>query len=314
MFPLCKHLDDLVDDLSRLTPVALEKFDADAIHKARVATRRLKAALNLLEPVLDANHVKPFAKVGKKLRHRLGPLRDMDVLLGHLDDIKPTSPHAPAADWLRQRLSSNRDTVREKSREKISAGKVLSKLATWKTLREDVIAAQEAVPSLLAESLHLQLDRFIEQAAEIKNPHQLRIAGKALRYTIELAKAEKHKLPRDVLKTFKSMQDSLGTWHDYIVLSESALQESVDEELSLTDALMQRKILNLANFALNRAERSLDHFTKLWNERGTELCAAIRAAMPLTQSAKLPQTDPDPAGSAPASTPEVASESPPPIV
>jgi CHAD domain-containing protein len=318
MFPLCKHLDDLVNDLSRLTPAALEKFDEEAIHKTRVATRRLKAAIELLEPVLDKHHVKPFARIGKKLRHRLGPLRDLDVMLHHLNQIKSTSRHAAVADWLRQKLSADRDVARGKCRHKISSSKVLSRLGTWKTLREDVIAAQEAVSSLLAESLHLQLDRFVEQAAEIKNPHQLRIAGKALRYTVELAKAQKHKLPSTVLRTFKSMQNALGAWHDYVVMTECALQASVDAELPLSDSTMQRQVLSFANFCMVSAQRSLDHFTKLWSEGGEELCDAIRAAMPLTQSVPAPstppQTDPDPASSPPPPVVEVVDPTPPPTV
>ncbi|HMB95578.1 MAG TPA: CHAD domain-containing protein [Tepidisphaeraceae bacterium] len=319
MFPLCKYLDDLVTDLSRLAPAALEKFDEEAIHKSRVATRRLKAAIELLEPVLDKNHVKPFAKIGRRIRHRLGPLRDIDVMLNHLDDIKPTSPHADAADWLREQLADDRDAARDKSRGKIPSGKILSRLATWKTLREDVIAAQEAVPSLLAESLHLQLDRFIEHAAQIKNAHELRIAGKALRYTVELAKADKHKLPSDVLRTFKSMQDSLGTWHDYVVLAECAMRVSVDQELPLKNSALQRQVLSFASYCMSRADRSLGHFTQLWNERGQQLCDAIRAAMPLTQSPTPPQqqiippqTDPDPLDSPEPSLPEVVEPAPPP--
>jgi CHAD domain-containing protein len=317
MLPLCKYLDDLVDDLARLTPAALEKFDEQAIHKARVATRRLKAAIELLEPVLDKSHVKPFARIGKKLRHRLGPLRDIDVMLAHLEKIKPTSPHADAADWLAQRLTAERDRAREKSRGKSSSGKVLSQLGTWKTLREDVIAAEEAIPCLLAESLHLQLDRFAEQASDVKNAHQLRIAGKALRYTVEFAKANKHDLPAGVVRAFKSIQDSLGTWHDFVVLAECAMEESVAAELPLMDSGLQRRILNFTGFCLTRAQRSLDHFHKLWNERGPELNEAIRAAMPLTQSTaspplKLPQTDPDPASSPPPQAAEVVDQASPP--
>src|SRR5262245_20898256 len=104
VFPLCQHLDSLVDDLRRMIPEALQDFEVDSIHKSRVTTRRLKAALDLLDSALDPDHSKPFAKLGRKLRRKLGPMRDVDVMLGHLDEIKPESPHAAAVDWLRQRL------------------------------------------------------------------------------------------------------------------------------------------------------------------------------------------------------------------
>src|SRR4051812_43418946 len=88
-FPLCAHLDALVDELRGFVPAALQQFDKEAIHRARVTTRRLKAALDLLSPCLDSGHQKPFANLGRKLRQRLGPLRDVDVMLGHLDEIEP---------------------------------------------------------------------------------------------------------------------------------------------------------------------------------------------------------------------------------
>src|SRR6185312_16160926 len=77
-FPLLAYLDELVEDLHKNVNKALRAFDADAIHDARVATRRLKAAMGLLESVISSEHRKPFGKVLKKLRRRLGPLRDLD--------------------------------------------------------------------------------------------------------------------------------------------------------------------------------------------------------------------------------------------
>ncbi|HEY8750229.1 MAG TPA: CHAD domain-containing protein, partial [Tepidisphaeraceae bacterium] len=57
-FPLLGYLDELVEDLHKNVNKALRAFDAEAIHDARVATRRLKAAMGLLESVLSAEHRK----------------------------------------------------------------------------------------------------------------------------------------------------------------------------------------------------------------------------------------------------------------
>ena len=61
-FPLLDRIDELVGGLRQQVPAALKDFDADGIHDARVATRRLKAALDLLEPVLSKGGRKPFAR------------------------------------------------------------------------------------------------------------------------------------------------------------------------------------------------------------------------------------------------------------
>ena len=186
---------------------------------SRVATRRLKAAIDLLEPVLDDDQRKPFAKAGKKLRRRLGPLRDLDVMVGYLKAIQRIAKHRPAATWLAERLMEAKEQARKESKKQQSPGRVLGQLGVWWGLREEVLESREAVAALLSNSLHLQLDYFAEQAQRLApgtthshrlDPHEIRIAGKALRYTLEMARAEGHALSKDVSKQFKKMQESFG--------------------------------------------------------------------------------------------------------
>src|ERR1700690_2598066 len=94
-FPLLEYLDELVDELRDLTPTAARGEDADAVHDARVATRRLKAALDLMDQVVARKHRKPLTRISRSLRKRLGELRDLDVMLDHLSKIK-SARHEPA--------------------------------------------------------------------------------------------------------------------------------------------------------------------------------------------------------------------------
>src|SRR5688572_8004723 len=48
--PLVAYLDHLVEELVRLIPMALRDWDDHAIHQSRVATRRLKAGIDLFRP------------------------------------------------------------------------------------------------------------------------------------------------------------------------------------------------------------------------------------------------------------------------
>src|SRR5439155_3822083 len=130
------------------------------------------------------------------------------------------------------------------------------------------------------ESLHNQLDHFTTAAEHLENPHAVRIAGKLLRYTVEMAEVEGHKLPPSVLRSFKKMQDALGLWHDYVVLAETAMEISVDEILAATDPMMQQRVLDLVSLALKRSQSHLGKFSELWKDRGPEISEAIRAAFP----------------------------------
>src|SRR5207253_1190431 len=75
--------------------------------------------------------------------------------------------HAPAAQWLADRLRRRREKEREKSVEASGPASVLAKLGSWWGLREEVLEAREAMDSLLAESLHLQTDAFSERAGAL---------------------------------------------------------------------------------------------------------------------------------------------------
>src|SRR5205807_948773 len=103
----------------------------DAIHDARVATRRLKAAVDLMEFVLSKGRRKPFARVLKKLRRRLGPMRDLDVMIERLEKDAGPGAHGPAAEWLAERLRQRREKERQKSLKKGGPADVLSRLGTW---------------------------------------------------------------------------------------------------------------------------------------------------------------------------------------
>lgn len=307
--PLLTYLDELVVEMQRLVPPALRDWDEQAVHRSRVATRRLKAGVDLFRPVLSDDARRSFAKVTRRLRRRLGPLRDLDVMLGHLDELSTQRRHATAVKWVADHLREQRDKARSASREDTSPAKVLAKLSSWHDVRAEIVEAAEATDSLLVESIHLQLDAFAEQADRLICPpgqpstvaalpqdiHQLRIAGKALRYTLEMAKEHGRPLDRRVMRTFKRMQEALGLWHDYIVLTEWAMRASLDGLLAHHDTKLQAEVLTLAQLMLSRAEQRLKKFATLWTKEGPSLAQTIRASFPITRPAVSGSgTDPGP--------------------
>src|SRR5689334_17524314 len=190
--------------------------DVEAVHQARVTTRRLRAALNLLQTVIPDKAQKPIAKTLKRLRRALGGLRDADVMLGHLDELKRYERHAAAIEFLAQHTRNLREQALADARSDAPADKILSRLGAWWGISEHITGARDAVDVLLAESLHAQLESFAAATQKLSNPHAVRIAGKLLRYTVEMAAVEGHKLPKSVLRVFKKMQEALGLWHDFV--------------------------------------------------------------------------------------------------
>ena len=114
------------------------------------------------------------------------------------------------------------------------------------------------------------------------DPHALRIAGKSLRYTLEMARHHGVKIPAGVLRTFKGMQTSLGLWHDYVVLAQCMLEEVVECDLALHDLKLADQVANLARTSFRKAQRQLKKMADLWADRGEELCQQIRQTFPLS--------------------------------
>lgn len=297
--PLIVHLDALVDNLREQVPAALKGHEPTAVHHARVSTRRLKAALDVLEPVVSAGHRKPLVKALSKLRRQLGPMRDADVMLGHLDEL-PKTRFGDAPDWLRHRLNDNRQKAANRTAAKAEPAKILSRLGAWWGVREELVGQSLVVNTRLIESLHLQLDAFAQLAGSMGDsnaagvdPHQLRIAGKALRYTLELAVSAGHPLPAKVARSFKRMQDALGLWHDYVVLAEQIMRLSLNELVAHHDAELQTDLLQVARYEVRRSAAKLNSFSRIWERNGELLADTIRTALPLIE----PKTDLGPAGS-----------------
>jgi CHAD domain-containing protein len=306
-YPLLAYLDGLVEKLREHIPLALTEWDEEAIHQARVATRRLKAAIDLFRPVLSVEHRRPFRRVTRKLRRRLGPLRDLDVMIGHLADLAKSARHRAAVEWLTAHLNAEREQARQASVEQAPPSKVIGKLGSWRGVREEMLEAAVAVDGLLTQSLHLQLDAFAEQADRLvcqasatggkepsspptahQDPHELRIAGKALRYTLEMAKEHGRRLPGSVTKTFKRMQEALGLWHDHVVLTEWAMRASLDALLAHHDVALQADVLALARTTLVRSDQQLRRFATLWMQHGAGLSRTIRESFPLTRPPAAP--------------------------
>jgi hypothetical protein len=94
----------------------LKDKDIEAVHKMRVASRRLRATLDAFESCCEPKAFKQAYRSVTKAADRLGAARDTDVMIenlrGQLDSI--TSDEQPGMQWLIERLQSFRQ---EKQRE-----------------------------------------------------------------------------------------------------------------------------------------------------------------------------------------------------
>jgi CHAD domain-containing protein len=211
--------------LSRTFPGA-RKGEVHAVHQARVATRRIREALPL---VARGRSGKTLKKSVQKLTRVLGPVRELDVALMNLDQLRDSGDiPEPAIARLRQLITEERQRLGAEMVRRISQYNLpkLQKRAVEAATRgpapsgpRDPRRAAAAVRRAARRADGLRA--AIDNAAGIYLPdrlHEVRIAVKKLRYALEIAQDLSGSRATTRIRTLKRVQDLLGRMHDFEML------------------------------------------------------------------------------------------------
>lgn len=207
-------------------PAALDG-DEKAVHQARVATRRLREALPVVGADLPRRRVRKAVRRVRRITRALGPVREMDVALGVLDEVAGIDPECAAGAVLARRevaaerarrrrwmLEAMADPAPRKAVaavEDVLARLALSRGAEWRgQLARRIVARSEALRRALEEAGVLY---------SVPRLHAVRIAVKKLRYVLELAGEVRLAPTKAAVARLKQAQDLLGRLHDLDVVS-----------------------------------------------------------------------------------------------
>ncbi len=104
-------------------PAAIEGSDLEGVHDVRVASRRLRAAMDVAVDCFPTSWYKPLHKTAREITRELGEVRDLDVQLEYLDAVREQSAPGdrPGIDRLRDQLTARRDTARARMLEYLAA-------------------------------------------------------------------------------------------------------------------------------------------------------------------------------------------------
>lgn len=99
----------------KAVPVAIAGEDIEGVHDVRVASRRLRAAMDVALGCFPDSWYRPLHAVAKEITGALGEVRDRDVLLEHLTKERAAGApgERPGIDRLMERVSRERDVARE---------------------------------------------------------------------------------------------------------------------------------------------------------------------------------------------------------
>jgi CHAD domain-containing protein len=213
---------------TRMFP-GVERGDVRAVHRTRVASRRLREVVPVLQ--LDARVAHRLTRKLRKLTRRLGRLRELDVLSLLVDELQDSGRFpARALERIKDEVTAAR---REYQEELADAGfdaemrKVSRKLEqALDRLRRDsddterTRAVRWAIDARLARRA-AALKEAIDEAGNVYlvgRLHTVRIALKKLRYGLEVAQELGGQPDSAELRLLKREQQVLGRLHDLQVL------------------------------------------------------------------------------------------------
>ena len=205
--------------------------DIEPIHRARVASRRLRAALGMFRACWKPKQVKAWNKQLRRLARNLGEARDYDVLIEFLaSSLAGVSDRVlvPGIACLLSHVERQRQRVQPR------VLKAIARLENKGVLK----AMQVAVRSILGEAedaefvageyalgqagknVRERLKKLLDESPGLAEPgqherhHAMRIAAKRLRYTLELARPVYSSDLAGVGDAVKKLQTLLGEVHD----------------------------------------------------------------------------------------------------
>jgi CHAD domain-containing protein len=222
---LSRQIADLWDEVFEILPKVLDGHDPEAVHDARVASRRLRVAMDAAAPLYPQRWYRKLHREAKSITRMLGRVRDYDVLIDKLaaETAGPDGADSHGRTHLRKRFKQERRSERATMLKRLRAcrsrklrrsiRKRFPRPADEATLQEDA-ALRAGTRALIANRVAavLGFDARLAATDSAVVFHEARIAVKRLRYALEQFGREGD--GEQVLDDLKRLQEMLGDLHD----------------------------------------------------------------------------------------------------
>ncbi len=212
----------------------LASEDREEVHQMRVATRRLRASLQLAEGVFAPDAVLRYRRGLRDLARTLGEVRDLDVFLGAIEAFGEALPpdEAGAMVPLTERVRAAHPPLRQRLLDYLQSGgyrrfkrEFASFLTTYgaDALPDLTAPAPPRLRDLAGSLIWWRYERWRAYEVLVERDdvsdvalHEMRIAGKQLRYTLELFDDLLTGVA-PLLEKLAALQETLGAVQDGVV-------------------------------------------------------------------------------------------------
>jgi CHAD domain-containing protein len=198
--------------------------DVEAVHRLRVATRRLRAALRLLREVAPESEAGSEADELAWLCGAIGAVRDLDVLAQVLErratrlEADFIRALAPLSDAIREQRAIEHERLvaaldSERYRGLVQRLGTVAPAPVADSVALGTVAARLVRPPLRAM---LRAGAGLDESSPPETLHRLRVRAKKLRYTLEPMRAVGGKPMRRMLRRLERVQERVGMYHDAV--------------------------------------------------------------------------------------------------
>jgi CHAD domain-containing protein len=265
-------------------PPAVEHAERDTehVHQLRVGTRRAAAALHLFESRLPEKTAVTARKRLKRIRRAAAAARDWDVFrfetLARRDEA--TAAQQAGVNYLLGYAAARRDAAQvdlvARGRKEIRRFDLFAveTLSAVQVLDNDGATFDGLARPVLSQRLHELEESAGGDLKDYVHLHQVRIAGKRLRYAMELfAECFDSSFKDTLYPQIEAMQEILGRANDSHVAGEKleAIREHGRTILGKAWKPLQSGVTALARFhrqRLTRERRTFLAWWEKWNKNG----------------------------------------------
>ncbi len=211
--------------------------DIEYVHKMRVTSRRIRAAMPIFKECFPKKRYKKWLKEIKKVTQFLGNARDLDVQIevikNYSKQLQPIEPKSGMENLLErhidQRIYLQSSVIN--GLQELETSEVLQQITNYcqQIIKEststffNLFVVREKAFWQISSKLDefLAMEEFVHKENEILKHHKMRIRAKWLRYTMEtFAPLYPEELSEEI-EMIKDFQDTLGEMHDCDVWIES---------------------------------------------------------------------------------------------
>jgi putative phosphoesterase len=288
---LCAEiLPGLLQALAKEAEGARSREDVENVHRMRVASRRIRSAMDIFEDCLPPKRFKVWRKEVRRITRALGAARDADVQIDLLSRLKTTvdKKAAPGLEMAMSLKQQGRAALQDSlviSLGRLQRSGLVTEMASFlakvkrDALKEGTAQVRSTTSFLMAsecvrhriEGL-VKYEAYVHKEDAISEHHAMRIAAKRLRYTVEAFGPLFDDGLKDQLAWIKKLQELLGDLHDCDVWIEDAraMTNALKKgELSIPDGVdatrLKPGLVFLEQNQREERKRVYGQFTTFWD-------------------------------------------------